>query len=289
MGMSQISKDTVRQCSLMIGRKNLYRISRFLMNAARGDIANNPLSNGEDMVQTIALRTAVPPATILDVGANVGEWSACLREISGNLLIPTNIHAFEPCRETFALLSQRAGNWPNVTLINAACSRRAGSATMHVYGSGLGTNSLAEPIDDRESVSEEVQLTTIDLHCKINAIEGIDLLKIDAEGHDFDVIVGASEMLERGAIRILQFEYNHRWMGARNYLRDAFSFLSPKGYMIGKVSRSHVEFYPHWRWELETYAEGNYIACSEHDMRYFRCCQPNWLSFSRDCLPGPKR
>ena len=159
---------------------------------------------------------------------------------------------------------------------------------MHVYGSGFGTNSLSEPIDDHGAVSEEVQLTTIDLHCKINAIEIIDLLKIDAEGHDFEVIAGASEMLDRGAIRILQFEYNQRWLGSRNYLRDVFSFLTPKGYMIGKLSGSHVEFYPHWRWELETYTEGNYVACSEHDMRNFRCSEPNWLSFSRACVPGPK-
>ena len=38
------------------------------------------------------------------------------------------------------------------------------------------------------------------------------------------MIAGASEMLDKGAIRILQFEYNHRWMGTRNYLRDVFSW-----------------------------------------------------------------
>ena len=280
--MNQIGKDALRQCSLMIGRKNLYRISRFLMHTARGDVANNRLSNGEDMVQTIALRTAASRATIFDVGANVGDWTAALREISANLQIRAHIHAFEPCRETFAQLSQRTGDWADVSLVNKACSRRAGSAMMHVYGSGFGTNSLSEPIDDYRAVSEEVRVTTVDLYCKTNGIETIDLLKIDAEGHDFEVIAGTSEMLDRHAIRILQFEYNHRWMGSRNYLRDVFSFLTPRGYMIGKLSGPHVEFYPYWRWELETYTEGNYIACSEHDMRDFHCCEPDWLSFSQN-------
>jgi FkbM family methyltransferase len=286
--MKKIAKNAIRRCSLLVGRRNLYRASRFLMHAARGDVANDPLSNGESMVQTVALRTAVSPATIFDVGANVGEWTADLLELSGSLQIPSHVYAFEPCRETFARLSDRAGNWPNVTLINKACSRHAGTATMHVYGSGFGTNSLAEPTDNRRAVSEEVQLTTIDLYCETNGIKNIDLLKVDAEGYDFEIIVGASEMLDRQAIRILQFEYNHRWIGSRNYLRDVFSLLIPRGYLIGKLIGAHVDLFPYWRWELETYAEGNYVACFQHDVTHLHACVPTWLSFSEGCHPGPK-
>jgi len=284
----KIAKDVLRQFVVLVGRRNLYRTSRFLMRAARGDVANDPLSNGERIVQTVALRTAVPPVTVFDVGANVGGWTSNLLDISASLQIPPRIYAFEPCRETFAQLSDRAGKWPKVTLINKGCSRHAGTARMHVYGSGFGTNSLVEPIDDHRAVSEEVSLTTIDLYCNINAIDKIDLLKIDAEGHDFEVIAGASGMLDRQAVRILQFEYNHRWIGSRKYLRDVFSFLIPKGYTIGKLVGSHVEFYSYWQWELETYTEGNYVACSQHDAQQFRRCEPNWLSFRRDCLPGTK-
>jgi FkbM family methyltransferase len=273
------AKDILRECSVLAGRKNLYRASRFLMHAARGDIANNPLSNGESMVQRVALRAASGAATILDVGANVGEWTKALLEVANNLAIPSRVYCFEPCLETFGQLADRAYKWQNVTLINEACSRRVGTATMHVYGSAFGTNSLADPVDNLKAISEEVNLTTIDLYCESNAIEKIDLLKIDAEGHDFEVIAGASEMLNRRAVRILQFEYNHRWIGSRNYLRDVFSFLIPKGYALGKLTGSQVEFYPYWRWELETYTEGNYVACFQHEMQQFRCCEPTWLSF----------
>jgi FkbM family methyltransferase len=278
MSTAKIAKDVIRQCSLLVGRRNLYRVSRFLMRAARADVANDPLSNGEKLVQTAALRTTVFPATILDVGANVGRWSGSLLEVSHNIQVPVHVHAFEPCRATFAQLSERARNWPEVTLNNSACSRRSGTAKMHVYGGGLGTNSLVEPIDGRQAVSEEVQLTTIDVYCAANEIGTIDLLKIDAEGYDFEVIVGASGMLDRRAVRILQFEYNQRWIGARNYLRDAFVFLNPKGYIIGKVTGSHVEFYPRWQWELENYAEGNYVACSYQEIPHLHPREPAWLS-----------
>jgi len=285
--MKSIAKDALRQCSLLFGRRTLYRVSRFLMRAARGDVGNDPSINGEHLVQTVALSTAVSSAVIFDVGANVGEWTGSLLEISRVLQIPVRVHAFEPCRDTFALLSKRAIHWPEVTLNNEACSRRAGTATMHVYGSGFGTNSLAEPTDDQKWLSEEVRLTTIDLYCAANGITNVDLLKVDAEGHDLDVITGASEMFARQAIRILQFEYNQRWIGCRNYLRDVFALLNPRGYVIGKVTGSHVEFYPYWQWELENYAEGNFIACSQQEMSHFHHRKPAWLTFHGDRSSGP--
>lgn len=275
------AKEALRKCSLLIGRKNLYRASRFLMYAARGDFGNDLTVNGERMTQSAALRTSTSPATILDIGAHLGEWTASLLEISSALQIPARVHAFEPCTETFTRLSARFGGSPQVTLVNKACSQHAGVASMHVYSEGGGgTNTLADPLDAREGETEEVQLTTVDLYCKENAIKVIDLLKIDAEGHDLQVISGASGMLDRQAVRILQFEYNHRWIGSRVYLRDAFSLLIPKGYVIGKLTGSLVEFYPQWHWELENWTEGNYIACSPGSMQHFRRQEPTWITLS---------
>jgi FkbM family methyltransferase len=257
------------------------------MRAARADVDNDLVSNGEKLVQTVALQSKVSPVTVFDVGANVGRWTDSLVESAHSLQVPVRVHAFEPCQETFAELSERIRTWPEVSLNNKACSRRVGTATMHVYGSGFGTNSLVEPLDAHNRMSEEVQLTTIDLYCETNSIGMIDLLKIDAEGHDFDVIFGASGMLDRKAVRYIQFEYNQRWIGSRNYLRDVFAFLSPKGYMIGKLTGSCVEFYPYWHWELENYTEGNYVACFSDEMMKFRPSEPRWLSFSSNGLSEP--
>jgi FkbM family methyltransferase len=280
-------KEILRKLSRLVGRKNLYRASHFLIRAARGEVTNSYESNGERMAQTVALHTAAPPAVILDVGANIGDWTAGLLEISGHLHIPAHVHAFEPSRGTFSRLSARHGNSPDVTLVNEACSRNAGTAIMHVFEGDEWTNSLADPHDGRKSVSEEVRLTTVDNYCKAASIERIDLLKIDAEGHDFEVIAGASGMLDRGAVRILQFEYNYRWIGARNYLKDVFSFLTPRGYAIGKLTGSSVEFYPFWHWELETWDEGNYIACPLSEVGQFQCSKPSWLSFKADSGQRP--
>ena len=56
------------------------------------------------------------------------------------------------------------------------------------------------------------------------------LVKIDTEGHDLTVLRGARAMLAEHRIAVVQFEYNHRWVFARAFLRDAFEFLADLGY-----------------------------------------------------------
>ena len=135
----------MRRLSLLAGRKNLYWASHFLIRTARGDVRNDYAFNGERIVQGVALRTAVAPATVFDVGANKGDWTAGLLEISGNLRVPAHVHDFEPSRDTFNQLSSRYGSSPNVALINQACARSPGTALLRVYESAGGTNSLADP------------------------------------------------------------------------------------------------------------------------------------------------
>ena len=59
-----------------------------------------------------------------------------------------------------------------------------------------------------------------------------------------------------------QFEYNHRWILGRFFLRDAFELVQAFGYRVGKLTPRGVEFYPGWDPELETFVEGNYVACA---------------------------
>ncbi len=67
-------------------------------------------------------------------------------------------------------------------------------------------------------------------------------------------------MLANHAIRALQFEYNHRWIHAKHFLKEVFDLLSPLGYEIGKITPRGIEFYSEWTAELESFREGNYLA-----------------------------
>jgi FkbM family methyltransferase len=272
-----------RGLEALLGRRHLYRLGRFLFNYARLDLQNDMEINGELHVQQVALQNTSPsPLVCFDVGANVGLWSKALLQQADQKHIAAQVHAFEPCSETFAALSKNLngnGRSGKFVAVRKACSDHIGRATLNIVQPGCcGVNSIVTesrfPVQSRE----EVELTTIDAYCRESSITAIRLLKIDAEGHDLAVIKGAAEMLRRKAIDIIQFEYNQSWIEARSFLRDAFETAQAFGYELGKVTRRGVEFYSGWALELETFVEGNYLACTPAWKQRFQQVEPAWLS-----------
>jgi FkbM family methyltransferase len=243
-------------------RRHVVRAARFTLNRARLDIPNDITANGEVDVQHAALRVAPSgAATVLDVGANVGEWSLSMVGLArtGGRTRDLRLHAFEPSAYTVDRLRSALGSAAVVN--HSAVSDRVGEATLHVVHPGAGTNSLiaaatAAPASD----TEVVPLTTVDAYCADHGIDEIALVKVDTEGHDMAVLRGASGLFAAGRIALAQFEYNHRWIPARSYLRDAFDLLTPWGYRIGKITPRGIETYPGWDPELESFVEGNYLA-----------------------------
>lgn len=273
----------LRSLMRVSGRSFTYRVGRLLMNEARFDLVNDPRSNGERGVQKVVLGYRQPgfKTVVFDVGANVGDWTRSL--LAQIPLEPADdssgiqVHVFEPCAGTFEILrsriralSQRA----SVAFVRKGCSGSSGTGVLHMVGIGAGTNSVVQA-EDTEA-TEQIELISIDDYCHGSNIDHICLLKIDAEGHDAEVIKGASRMLQERNIEVLQFEYNQRWIHGGAFLRDAFNILCPFGYTIGKVTPYGVEFYQKWDWELETFREGNYLACLPQWISRFKSIAPSW-------------
>ena len=248
------------------GRPNVVRISRFVFRRACLDIPNDMWTNGETWLQRRLLGFS-PPGEILcivDVGANKGRWSAAMIAATqrAGRLSDLDLHAFEPSSHTFLLLSESLSEC-RVTLTQSALCEREGSSILHVIAPGAGTNSLHRPDGAHVGMTTEaVPTTTLDEYASQAGLDRLALVKIDTEGHDLAVLRGAGRLLAEQRIEIVQFEYNHRWVYARSFLRDAFDLLGPLGYLLGKLTPRGVEFYPCWDPDLETFVEGNYIACT---------------------------
>ncbi len=271
MGPQSLIRKSARLIRTVVGQREFYRAARLLMFESQFDVLNEPGTNGEHYVQAVvANHFALPVA--FDVGANVGDWTeSFLRQENAR---GATVHAFEPCSGTFKLLQERLSKRAEVFLNQAACSDHAGVASLAVDAVASGVNAL---VNDDFKEREEVALTTIDAYCRAKAISHINLLKVDAEGHDSIVLLGAHAMLEAHAIDILQFEYNYRWINERRFLRDAFIYLQPLGYRIGKLTGNAIQFYPKWHYELEVYREGNFVACLPQWVDLFRSVPPNWV------------
>jgi len=247
------------------GRRYVVRASRFVLLRARRDVRNDPTVNGEGLLQqwVVGLTPRLGRICVVDVGANVGLWSEAMLSAArqAGRLADLDLHAFEPSAFTFALLSATLRE-KGVTLVRMAMSDQTGWAVLHVVAPGAGTNSLHSPAyADSDMATEKVPVTTLEAYADRTGLDHITLLKVDAEGHDLAVLRGALLLFGKQRISVVQFEYNHRWINARCFLRDAFDLLQPLGYRIGKLTSAGVEFYPRWDADLETFTEGNYVAC----------------------------
>jgi FkbM family methyltransferase len=262
------------------GRSLPYRVGRLLMSEARFDVPNDPACNGERQVQATILGYGQRgrKTVVFDVGANVGDWTCALLEQAADLAT-LDVHAFEPYSGTYDILLNRVGMLSvsaNVVPVRKGCSSSSGAGALHVVGVGAGTNSLTSA--ETTDTIEQIELISIDDYCLTSNLNHVSLLKIDAEGHDIEVIKGAARMLKQQNIEVLQFEYNRRWIFNSAFLRDVFNVLSPWGYRIGKVTPYGVEFYESWDWELETFREGNYLACLPSWINRFTRIAPSWNS-----------
>jgi FkbM family methyltransferase len=252
----------------LLGRNRLVRFARMLTHAARLDGANQMRLNGEMLVVDTALKhadTMTAPPVIIDCGANIGHYTIEVGQRAAALGLPTiALHAFEPASTTLETLKKNlATSLPGIPVVvnQAALSDAAGQLALHIVHDNAGVNSLLLGEFSPAAYTETVSVSTLDAYCAAVGINHILLLKIDTEGNDFNVLLGASELLKRGAISLIQFEYNYRWIYARKYLRDVFELARAAGMCLGKVTPGGIEFYPGWHPELETYVEGNYLLC----------------------------
>lgn len=167
------------------------------------------------------------PSTILDVGANIGQSAMRFR-----LAFPrARIVSLEPVAATFAELRRRTANL-DVDCRRLALGPQEGRATIYLTDLSV-TNSLKRPATDELRGAEEIEVETLDGFVSRNALEAIDLLKIDAEGFDLDVIRSGAQTLAAGRVRFILVEVGFNPGDPRHPLFDDMrAELTPHGFRL---------------------------------------------------------
>jgi len=168
----------------------------------------------------------MPSPVVFDVGANVCSYATELKR-----LCPTaRIWAFEPHPVTFEQLASQAARY-EITALNVGLSDHSRKARLFDYAAGSGSphaslhKRVIEVLHASESTELDIELTTIDAVLSSGEPRHVDLLKIDAEGHELAVIKGASKAIADGAIDLIQFEFNEMNVISRVFLRDFYDAL----------------------------------------------------------------
>ncbi len=204
---------------------------------------NNRVS-GEDFLLFEVLPnyiSANKEAIIFDVGANIGQYSAILAAIYSN----SHIYSFEPNTKTFNILRKNVENLKPVTAVNIGLSNIKKKAEIFTYSSEIDSQhaSLYKEVfhdlhKQENIISVSIELDRLDNFCSKNNIDSIDFLKIDTEGHEFDVLTGSIEMIKTGRIKIIQFEFNEMNVISRVFLKDFYQIL--KDYNIYRLSEKRL-------------------------------------------------
>jgi FkbM family methyltransferase len=177
---------------------------------------------------------------VFDVGANEGELTILFAKAIGS----GEVHAFEPCRATYDALETHcmAVGLDNVRLHRLALSNKEGTADLHLYDAEFsGMNTFAErPLAKYGSTlktkgSEVVQTSTVDEQSRLANVDFIDLLKVDVEGAEYQVLLGARKMLEQKRIGCCTLEFGQTTFDMGNDPGEIEMFLSEMGYEIHNV------------------------------------------------------
>lgn len=177
--------DTTK--SVMLGG-----VQTFLEGASDDPYFQNVESHAEKLNDLAALVTRhVPPSsTVIDVGANIGLSTIMLARLTCHVV------AYEPSPPNIVFLRRNLAlnGITNVEIRGAAVSSEPGVLRFHVAQFGAGSHVVTSDYVGSATVpTVDVPAVTLDAE----AHPSIAFIKIDAEGHEPDVLAGARRMLVR--------------------------------------------------------------------------------------------
>ena len=166
------------------------------------------------------LKTIAPGTTFLDVGANVGYYSALALARIGPA---GRVIAFEPDPETFEYLQRTiAANGPDrTTALNKGLADTPGTLRLYRNSSNRGDNRFYA--NDLADNSVEVEVARADDVLASRGIGKVDLIKIDVQGFEGKVLYGLERTIRNSHPLTILSEF---WpWGLREAGSDPFEVL----------------------------------------------------------------
>ena len=146
-------------------------------------------------VATEAILTYVQPGMcVFDIGAHLGYYSLLLAKCVGP---GGRVVSFEAAESNFSRLQRNisVNNLDNVELINLAVFSKSGTIPISLSSTDTGSGDWSISRQANKD-SIEVQTISLDQFCEAKRVLP-DFLKIDVEGAEHDVLLGARETIGR--------------------------------------------------------------------------------------------
>lgn len=182
--------------------------------------------------------------TVFDIGAHKAAYTYWMRKATGN---NGTVICFEPQEKGFAYLIflKQLMSWRNVEIENKALSDVTGEKTLYIQHQPF-TVSFEASLENKysENFSEQkISTTTVDEYCLEKNL-GPSFVKIDVEGHEWEVLQGAKKIMEKyHPFILLECEARHIGKDKVNSCLQFLLSIGYKGYFIhGKLKRPLSDF-----------------------------------------------
>jgi FkbM family methyltransferase len=150
-------------------------------------------------VEHLPVLRHVRPETLLDVGANKGQFALAARMAASDV----RVIAFEPLEAEAEQFRKNFSGATGVSLLPFALAAEAGTARFHVADRADSSSLLRlgaaanSAYGLKEAATIEVQQRRLDEVVVVGDLEGTTLLKIDVQGAEALVLSGATALLGR--------------------------------------------------------------------------------------------
>lgn len=149
--------------------------------------------------------------TILDIGANEGQFARIARELWPH----ATIHSFEPLPHVHATLAANFAKDPLTHAHNLALSGQAGSQVMHCSAFSPSSSLLPMAQRHRDEWPQSAQHTEVEVRLErlddwaagVEALDNPLLVKIDVQGFELHVIEGGRDVLRNADIVVLEVSF----------------------------------------------------------------------------------
>lgn len=232
----------------------LVQCCRVFLNAVVNANGNFEVNGETALVEALSGKGM---ATVLDVGANVGRWSAMCRRFHPEAAI----HAFEIVPDTFGMLEENLGDDPGAVLNSIGLLDFEGALPVYTFSDNNEVATCFEYPHSGVRSTIEGRCTRGDLYLEEAGIDHVDFLKLDVEGAEPKVLTGFSSAFEKEAVSLVQFEYGKVNILSRCLLRDHYEFFQSRDFVVGKLYPNRVAF-KEYDFEDEDFMGYNYVACT---------------------------
>jgi FkbM family methyltransferase len=183
----------------------------------KGQIAQGLFQGWFEKNETVLFQKFLKPGmTVIDAGANVGFYSLIAAKVVG---INGKVYAFEPSKETFQRLNANIflNNDLNIVPVNFGLGDKVDQklilrqdighqdAERYIFPLNVAPETKLDNIGQLGN-HEEILIDTLDNFCLKNRLKSVDFMKIDTEGFEYYILLGAKEILLNNPSLIILME-----------------------------------------------------------------------------------